>query len=107
MQQKGDMDEYTYEWEALATRVPELKDSQNLRTYVYILKPYIIDELKLLNVSTLDKARRKAKIIEENFKKTWNRNPNKDQKFVQRVKPETKYCPPHLRSDNKTSLESQ
>ena len=50
LRQKGDIDEYTYEWEALATRVPELTKSQRLQTYVYGLKPYIRDELELLNI---------------------------------------------------------
>ena len=68
LQQKCDVDEYTDEWESLATRVPKFTDSQRLQTYVYGLKPYIRDELELLNVSTLDKARHKGKIIEEKIK---------------------------------------
>jgi len=30
IQQKSDVEEYSYEWEALATRVPKLTDSQRL-----------------------------------------------------------------------------
>ena len=66
LQQKGDIDEYPDEWEALATCVMEIIDSQHLQNYVYGLKPYIRDELELLNVSTLDKVRCKEKNIEEN-----------------------------------------
>ena len=73
LQQKGDVDEYTDEWEALATHMPELTHSQHLQTYVYGLKPYIRDELELLNVSTLDKARRKTKNIEEKIKRRGTR----------------------------------
>ena len=56
LQQKGDMEEYTYEWEALAMRVPELTNVQRLQTYVSGLKPYIREELELCNVSNLGKA---------------------------------------------------
>ena len=43
MQQKGGVDEYTDEWEALETHVSKLTDSQVLQTYVYRLKIYIRD----------------------------------------------------------------
>ena len=69
LQQKGDVDEYTDKWESLVTRVLKLTDNQRLQYYVYGLKPYIRDELELLNVSTLDKARHKEKIIEEKIEK--------------------------------------
>ena len=78
VQQKGNIDEYTNEWESLVTRVLELTNTQCLQTYVYGLKLYIKDELEKLNVSTLDKARRKAKIIEKILKKTWTKNHDKD-----------------------------
>ena len=87
--------------------MPELTDSQRLQNYVYRLKPYIRDELELLNVSTLDKVRRKAKIIEEKLKKAWNKNHDKDRRSIPNTKTDTKYQPPHLRNDNKTTLESQ
>ena len=89
------------------TRVSELTDNQRLQSYVYGLKPYIRDELELLNVSTLDKARRKAKIIEEKLKKTWNKNHDKDRRSIQNTKNDTKYQPPHLISDNNPTLEVQ
>ena len=105
LQQKGDVDEYTDEWEYLATHVLKLIDRQCLQTYVYELKPYIRDELELLNISTLDKARRKEKIIEKKLKKTWNKNHDKDGRSIQNTKTDTKYQPPHLRSDKKPTLE--
>ena len=60
LQQKGSVDEYTCEWEALATRVPEQTDDQHLQTYIHGLKPHIRDELELHNTSTLEKATRKV-----------------------------------------------
>ena len=67
LQQKGSVYEYTCEWEALATRIPELTDNQRLQTYIHGLKPHIRDELELHNISTMEKAGRKAKIIENKF----------------------------------------
>ena len=104
LQQKGDVDEYTDEWESLETCVPELINIQRLQNYVYRLKLYIRDELELLNVSTLDKVRRKEKIIKEKLKKMWNKNHDKDRRSIQNTKTDTKYQPPHLRSDNKPTL---
>ena len=49
------MEEYTYKWESLTTRVLELIDDQWLQTYVWD-KPYIKYELELHNILTLDKA---------------------------------------------------
>ena len=62
------IDEYTCEWEALATRVPKLTDDQHLQTYIHGLEPHIWDVLELHNTSTIEKERRKAKIIENKFK---------------------------------------
>ena len=81
LQQKGVIDEYIDEWKALVTHVPKLTYTQCLQTYGYELKPYIRDELELLNVSTMDKVRRKEKIIEEKIK-TWKRNHDKDRRFI-------------------------
>ena len=74
---------------------------------MYQIKPYIRDELELLNVSTLDKVRRKEKIIEEKLKKEWNKNHDKYRRSIPNTKTDTKYQPPHLRNDNKTTLEAQ
>jgi hypothetical protein len=56
IKQKGDIDEYTHEWEALATRVPELSEDQLLQTYVHGLTPYLREELQMYNITTMDKA---------------------------------------------------
>ena len=45
LQQKNSVDEYTYEWEALSTRVPNLTNDQWLQTYIHGLKQHIRDEL--------------------------------------------------------------
>ena len=73
LQKKGDVNEYIDEWVSLEPNVPKLTNSQLLQTYVYGIKPYIRDELKLLNVSTLEKVRCKEKITEEKIKNTWNK----------------------------------
>ena len=70
LQQKGSIDEYTCEWEALVTRVPKLTDDQHPQTYIHGLKLHIQDELELHNTSTMDKTRRKAKIIENKCKRS-------------------------------------
>ena len=64
LQQKNNVDEYNCEWEALSTRVPELSDDQRLQTYIHGLKQHIHVELELHNISTMEEARRKARIIE-------------------------------------------
>ena len=48
------------------------------------LKPYIRDELELYTVSNLDKARRKAKLIEEKFKNS--RQGNLDKSYLRQYK---------------------
>ena len=67
LQQKNSFNEYTCEWEALSTWVPELTDDQRLQTYIHGLKQHIRDELYLHNISTMEEARRKARIIERKF----------------------------------------
>ena len=64
LQQKKSFNEYTCEWEALSTRVLELTDDQQLQTYIHGLKQHIRDELELHNISTMEEAWRKERIIE-------------------------------------------
>ena len=78
LQQKGSRDECTCEREALATRVPELTDEQRLQSYIHGLKPHMQEELELHNTSTLEKARHKAKIIENKFKRSTPSSFNKN-----------------------------
>ena len=57
---KGDVDEYTHEREALATRGSDLSDDP-LQTYVHRLKPYIKDELEMHNIQPWKKIDIKQK----------------------------------------------
>ena len=86
LQQKGSVDEYTCEWKALATQVPKLPDDQRLQTYIHGLKPHIQEELKLHNTSTMEKARRKAKIIENKLKRSTQGG--SDKKYSKRNPPQ-------------------
>jgi hypothetical protein len=43
LQQKGSIDEFMHQWEALATRVFGLSDDQLLQSYIGGLKPHIQD----------------------------------------------------------------
>ena len=61
---KKSVNEYTYYWEELSTQVPELTNDQQLQTYIHGLKQHIHDELELHNISTMEKAQSKARIIE-------------------------------------------
>ena len=65
LQQKGRVEEFKHQWEALATRVFGLSQQQLLKTYVGGLKPYIQNELKLHDISSIEVERRKAKAAEE------------------------------------------
>jgi hypothetical protein len=101
LQQKGSVDEFTHQWEALATRVFGLSDNQLLQSYIGGLKPHIQDELKLHEVTTVEIARRKAKAAEEKlegqsrFDKFYSRR-----NITQNTNTETdKYIPPNLRED--------
>ena len=110
LQQKRIIDEYTCEWEALATLVPELIDDQRLQTYIHGLKPHIQDELELPNTSTMEKARRKAKIIENKFKRSTESSFDKN--YSKRNPPQSvntrtsKYTPPHLMEGENPNLEA-
>ena len=84
IQHKGNVDEYTYEWEALATRVLKLTNEQCLQTYVRGLKQYLRDELEMHNITTMEKERRKEKFIENKFKRSSHTSFNK---FYSRRKP--------------------
>ena len=97
--------------EALATRVPELTDDQRLQTYIHGLKLHIWEELELHNTSTMEKERRKAKIIENKFKRSTQGSFNKN--YSKRNPPQStntgtsRYTPSHLREGEQPSLEAQ
>jgi hypothetical protein len=61
LQQKGDVDEFTREWETLATRVPGVSKQRLVQSYITGLKPHIQSELKLHDITEMETAIRKAK----------------------------------------------
>ena len=111
LQQKGGVDEYTCEWEALATRVPELTNDQRLQTYIHGLKPHIREELELHNTPTMGEERRKAKIIENKFKRShqgsFDKNYSKRNPTHSTNTGTLRYTLPHLREGAQPSLEAQ
>jgi hypothetical protein len=104
LQQKRNVDEFTHQWESLATRVFGLSDDQLLQSYIGGLKPHIQDELKLHEVTNVEIARHKAKAVEEKlegqsrFGKFYSRR-----NINQNTNTETdKYIPPNLREDRRS-----
>ena len=89
----------------------ELTDDQRLQTYIHAMKPHIRDELELHNVSTMEKARRKAKIIENKFKRSTQCSFDKN--YSKRNPPQSantgtsRYTRPHVREGAKPNLEAQ
>ena len=64
LQQVGNVEEFTHQWESLSTRVIGLSDKQSLKTYLGDLKPHLQNELKLHDIPNVEVARRKAKSVE-------------------------------------------
>ena len=64
LQQVGNVEEFTHQWESLSTRVFGLSDKQRLETYLGGLKPRLQKELKLHDIPNVEVARRKAKAAE-------------------------------------------
>jgi hypothetical protein len=60
LQQKGNVDEFTHQWESLATRVFGLSDDQLLHSYIGGLKSHIQDELILHEVTAIEIHKEKA-----------------------------------------------
>jgi hypothetical protein len=107
LQQKGSIDEFTHQWEALATRVFGLSDDQLLQSYIGGLKPHIQDELRLHEVTTVEIAIRKAKAAEEKLEGQSRFNKVYSRRSVPQTTGNDKYIPPNLREDRRRSLESQ
>ena len=57
---KGNVDEFTHQWESLATRVFGLSDDQLLHSYIGGLKSHIQDELILHEVTATEIHKEKA-----------------------------------------------
>ena len=56
-QQKGDVDEYTQEWETLATWVPRLSQTRLIQSYTMGLKPHLQTNLELHDITSIEEAR--------------------------------------------------
>jgi hypothetical protein len=67
MSNKGQLTEYTHEWEVLVTRFHDLTDDQLLKLYISGLKPIICNELRLSRPKNLVEARSMAKMIKRKF----------------------------------------
>ena len=61
LQQVGNVEEFTHQWESLSTREFGLSNKQILETYLGGLKPYLQKELKLHDIPNVEVARRKEK----------------------------------------------
>ena len=92
----------------LSTRVPELIDDQRLQTYIHGLKQHNCDELELHNISFMEEAQRKARIIEI---KSVHINVNQDDSEKNPLQSgytgNPRYTPPQLREGTKPNLEAQ
>jgi hypothetical protein len=64
LKQKGSVNDYTHEWEVLATRQSGFTDEQLLKMYICGLKDYIRSEIKLWNPKSIEDARHATKLIE-------------------------------------------
>lgn len=69
LQQKGDVDEYTREWETLATRVPGLSETRLILSYTMGLKLHLQAHLELHDITSIEVARQKAKAAEKKHEK--------------------------------------
>ena len=65
LRQKGNVDEYTQEWETLATRVPGISNMRLVKSYVTGLKPYIQNELDLHEIGDMETTIQKARDAEK------------------------------------------
>ena len=92
----------------LSTRVPESTEDQRLQTYIHGLKQHIRDELELHNISTMEEARCKSRIIERKFVHTnFDKDDSKKNPLQSAYTGNPRYTPPQLREGTKPSLEAQ
>jgi hypothetical protein len=68
LKQKGSVNDYTHEWEVLATRQCGFTDGQLLKMYICGLKDYIRSEIKLCNPKTIEDVRHAARPVEQKDK---------------------------------------
>jgi hypothetical protein len=89
LQQKGNVDDFTREWETLATRVPGYQQERLVQSYITGLKPHIQNELKLHDITDMETTIRKARETEkklersllQKFDKTYSRRKDNDCRF--------------------------
>ena len=85
--------------------------NQRLQTYIHGLKQHICDELEVHNISTLEEAQHKSRIIEKKFKKSththFDKDDSKRKPFQSTYTGNPRYTPPQLREGMKPSLEAQ
>jgi hypothetical protein len=75
---------------------------------VHGLKPHIKDELEMHNITTMEKARHKAKVAENKLKRSTQNYDKVYSKLPQTIDFEnSKYPSLHLREENNYSLEAQ
>ena len=74
LQQRGSVEEFTHQWESIATRVFGISDKQRLETYLGGLKPYIQKELKMHDIPNVEVARRKTNATKAKFEKFQSNN---------------------------------
>jgi hypothetical protein len=67
LKQKGNINDYTHEWEVLATRKCGFTDEKLIKVYICGLKDYIHSEIKLWN-PTIEDARHTSRLIEQKNK---------------------------------------
>ena len=105
LKQKGNINDYTYEWEVLAKRKCGFTDEKIIKMYICGLKYYIRSEIKLWNPKTIEDARHTTRLIEQKTKfnkptftspERLNKYPDDRMKKYTTDKP-NKYLPPHLR----------
>ncbi len=109
LQQKGSVEEFTSQWEALTTSVFGLSQQQLLETYVGGLKPHLQNELKMHDIPSVEVARCKAKEVEEKIESFQARNGNTYSRrsiLHTTERDKDKYTPPHMRYEKRT-LEAQ
>lgn len=105
------MDEYTREWETLATQVLGLSKTCLIQSYIMGLKPRLQVELQLHDITSIEEARQKEKTAEKKFKRIqWPKvgRVYSRRRFSQTSNTNnTKYVLRHLCEGEKTNLEMQ
>jgi predicted Zn-ribbon and HTH transcriptional regulator len=78
LKENGSVNDYTHEWEVLATRQCGFTYEQLLKMYICGLKDYICSEIKLWNPKTIEDARHATRLIEykDKFNKPSFTNPD-------------------------------